>query len=183
MRWVALGAALGVLSRVEEVTAGFSAGISSNSAWALAAFAAGATAPRAWAGAAAVGAVALSAANAGYYAWIALTEPGTDLASVAGAPARWLVLGLVGGFVLALAGHLWSTRDGRIRVLASLPLAAAFITEGIDGLHGFDAIGLVAGLAFPIASARSPRQRLAAATAVAATATVAALGVLAPLNP
>jgi hypothetical protein len=92
---VVAGAVLGVLSRIEETTDGFSAQISTNTTWLGVAFAVGVAArPRASpARAALAGALALTAANAAYYAWIAATEPGTALAGVAGPPVVGLALG------------------------------------------------------------------------------------------
>ena len=98
---VAIGALLGILSRVEERTSGVSAGISSSAMWIAAAFAAGATAPDARGGAAR-GALTLSVANLGYYGLILATES-TDPAAVAGAPSLWLILGLTGGAVFGAA--------------------------------------------------------------------------------
>jgi len=154
---------VGLLSRVEETTSGLSLGISSNATWLAVAFAAGALrrrtiVPRA----AAAGALALTAANASYYAWIAATEPGTELASVAGSPFVWLVLGAAGGAVFASAGHLWATQRAVVRVLAAVPLAGVCIADGITALTGgpaADAVGLAVGAALPIASAASAVQR------------------------
>ena len=82
---VVAGAVLGVLSRVEETTDGLSAGVSANATWLGVAFAVGglgrrASLPRA----AGSVALALTAANLAYYSWIGATEPGVELASVAG---------------------------------------------------------------------------------------------------
>ena len=102
---IAAGLALGAVSRVEEVTGGFDLGISTNFTWLALAFGAGALAGElAWSGLA--GAVALTAANGGYYAWIVLTEQGTPLDAVAGPVERWFALGVTGGFVFGVAGAL-----------------------------------------------------------------------------
>ncbi len=99
-----LALALGAASRFEETTSGFSVGLSSNAAWlALAFFAARG---RRWWVAAALGAVLETLANAGYYAWVLLLEPGTPLAAAAGSPLRWLLLGASGGAAFGAAGAL-----------------------------------------------------------------------------
>src|SRR3712207_949235 len=97
LRWAAAaGFVLGLLSRIEELTPGFSLGISSKSCWVATAFAAGAFAapPRT---AAAAGALALTVANLSYYAWSKLHEPGVALSGVAGPVLPWFVFGVVGG--------------------------------------------------------------------------------------
>lgn len=97
---------LGVISRVEEVVDGFDVGISSNVTWLMTAFLVGALAGTAieWSGLA--GAVALTAANTGYYAWVAATEQATELHLVAGPVEAWYALGVTGGFVFGVAGAL-----------------------------------------------------------------------------
>ena len=178
---------VGLLSRVEETTSGLSLGISSNATWLAVAFAAGALrrrtiVPRA----AAAGALALTAANASYYAWIAATEPGTELASVAGSPFVWLVLGAAGGAVFASAGHLWATQRAVVRVLAAVPLAGVCIADGITALTGgpaADAVGLAVGAALPIASAASAAQRALGAALAALLIAIALTGRLEALLP
>jgi Family of unknown function (DUF6518) len=102
---IAMGAVLGAVSRVEEVTDGFDLGISSNTTWLLTAFAAGAVvATLEWS--ALAGALALTVANTSYYAYVLLTEPGRPLHTVAGPVDRWYVLGATGGAVFGIAGAL-----------------------------------------------------------------------------
>ena len=133
----ALGAVLlGVLSRVEE-TSELSLGISTDAAWVALAFVAGAVLRgRTAARAALCGALVLTLANLAYYAWIAAEEPGVDLTAVAGPPLRWLILGVAGGALFAVAGRWWSGSSGVPRVLASLPLAGVCIADGITALDG-----------------------------------------------
>jgi hypothetical protein len=103
---IAAGVVLGVVSRIEEVVDGFDVGISSNVTWLTTAFvvSALATADIEWG--AITGAAALTAANAGYYAYIALTEQATELDSVAGEVEDWFALGVTGGCVFGVAGAL-----------------------------------------------------------------------------
>ena len=156
---LAAGVVLGVLSRIEEVTPGLSAGVSSHSAWVAVAFLTGASVRGALRRAALAATAAMSGGNAGYYAWIAVTEPGMPLAAAAGSPLRWVAAGILTGVVFGPAGRLWAGAGPAGRALAALPLAAVLVHEGADALLGgppTDAIGLVAGLALPAASALSP---------------------------
>ena len=184
---VVAGALLGVLSRVEETTEGLSFGVSANATWLGVAFAAGVFCRRApVARAAGTGVLSLTAANLAYYAWIAATQPGLELASVAGSPPTWLALGVGGGAVFGAAGRVWAGADGMVRVLASLPLAGVCVAEGISALHGgplADGIGLVIGAALPMASGASARERAAGAALAAAVVTVAVTGRLEALMP
>jgi hypothetical protein len=179
MRWIVAGLCLGVLSRVEETTSGFSAGISSNGMWAIAAVAAGAAGRRVH-----PAIVVLTAANLGFYAWIAATEPATDLAAVAGNPLRWLVLGVAGGAVFGWTGkRLREEEREPVRVLLSLPLAATLLAEATDGLRTTDAFGLIAGVAVPVLSARTTPGRLLGAAVAGALVAAGTAGLLAPVNP
>lgn len=132
------------------------------------------------------GALALTAAHLAYYAWIAATEPGVELASVAGSPLAWLALGVGGGGVFGAAGRLWAGAAGMTRVLASLPLAGVCIAEGISALHGgplSDAPGLVLGAVLPVVSGgRGPERWLGAALSAVVVA-VAMTGRLEALMP
>lgn len=181
------GALLGVLSRIEETTDGLSLGVSANSTWLAVAFAAGMGARgAAVAPAALAGAVALTAANLAYYAWIAVLEPGVDLAAVAGSPLRWFVLGASGGAVFGLAGWLWARGRGTTRVLASLPLAGVLVADGIPALLGgaaTDGVGLALGVALPVLSGACARERLLGAALAAALVAVALTGRLEMLMP
>ena len=103
---VAAGLVLGVVSRVEEVVDGFDLGVSSNVTWLMTAFFVGALAGTAYEWSALAGAVALTAANTGYYAWIAATEQVTELHAVAGPVESWYALGVTGGCVFGAAGAL-----------------------------------------------------------------------------
>jgi hypothetical protein len=120
---VLCGIALGVLSRVEE-TAGFPSLISTDSAWVGTAFAIGALSGSVRDGSRR-GAIGMSSANAGYYAWVALTQPNLPLAAVAGPVERWIALGLLTGVVFGVAGRLW--RDGSL--LAPLALSTVLVLE------------------------------------------------------
>lgn len=122
------GVVLGVASRVEEV-AGFDAGVSTNLTWLATAFVAGALGRGA-----AGGAVALTAANAGYYAHVLATEPGRPLASVAGPVERWFALGVAAGVVFGAAGALLRRRSAALRAAAFLPLAAVAVAERVPAL-------------------------------------------------
>ncbi len=182
---LAAGALFGALSRIEEVAEGFSAGISSNSAWLVVAALAGlamATAARA----AALGAAVLTVANLAYYAWIGVTEPSTDLAQVAGPPATWFVLGLSGGAVFGALGFGWRAGDPRVRLGAALLIAGLLIADGITGVRegaAGDAVGLAAGIALPIVSARGRALQVVAGAGVLAIAAVGWTGVFEPLLP
>lgn len=175
------GLALGAVSRFEEVTDGVSAGVSSNGTWLAAAFACGALAGSTGPGAAA-GAAVLSAANAGYYAYVIALQPGLALASVAGPPERWFVLGVAGGAVFGAAGFVWRAGAPVARVAAALLLGGVLIVDGSSGRLG-DAPALAAGLALPILSARGDALRAATIAAVAVIAAVASTGALEPLMP
>ncbi len=131
---IAAGIVLGVLSRVEEVAAGLDLGISTNFTWLAVAFLVGGRlgVPE-WS--ALAGAVALTAANAGYYAWILATEPGTPLDAVAGPVERWFALGATAGLVLGGAGALLASRSRALRATACLPLAALLVAERVPALE------------------------------------------------
>ena len=181
---VAIGALLGILSRVEERTSGVSAGISSSAMWIAAAFAAGATAPNARGGAAR-GALTLSVANLGYYGLILATES-TDPAAVAGAPSLWLILGLTGGAIFGAAGTIWRTGLPAARTAAALLCSAVLIADGGSGLRGApftDAISVIAGVTLAFASASTPRLRLVASVGCALLVIVAATGSFEPVLP
>ena len=184
---VLTGALLGVLSRVEETTAGFSIGLSSNTTWLGTAFALGALGRRAGpCAAAATGALALTAANVAYYAWISATQPDLALAAVAGPPLAWFALGMSGGAVFGATGRAWRATGGAARILAALPLAGVCIAEGIRSAQGGpapDGAGLLVGVALPIASAASARQRLLGGALVAGIVAVALTGRLEPFIP
>ena len=181
------GALLGVLSRIEETTGGISLSISSNSTWLAVAFVAGMTHRRAAAPAGAcAGALALTAANLAYYAWIAVLEPGMELAAVAGSPLRWLLLGASGGAIFAVTGRLWARSHGRARMLASLPLAGVCIADGIPALLGgalTDGVGLVLGVVLPVLSGRCVADRLLGGALAAAVVAIALTGRLEVLMP
>ncbi len=182
---VALGALLGVVSRIEETTSGFSVGLSSNASWLGVAFLTGAMQRRAGlARAAAAGCVAMTVANASYYAWIAATEPGVPLASVAGLPAYWFMLGVFGGALFGLTGGAWAVSSGAMRVAWSLPISAVWIADGI-GPHASpsDAVAAALGFAFPIASAGNGRERLVAGLLAGALVAVALTGRLEAFLP
>ncbi len=180
---VAAGVLLGVLSRIEEVTPGLSAGISSDSAWVLTAFAAGALAPSVRQAVPAA-TVAMCAANGGYYAWIALTEPGTPLESAAGDPWRWVAAGVLTGVVFGAAGRLWRAWPPPRRLAAAAPPAIVLAIEGGDALRGgaaTDGIGLALGIVLAATSARDrPRAALGAAAGLAALAASGAGAALLP---
>lgn len=184
---IVAGGLLGILSRVEESMSGVSLGVSSDATWLAVAFLVGAAArgrpaPRA----AASGALTLTAANAAYYAWIAATEPGTDLAAVAGSPVVWFVLGVSSGGLFGLAGHVWTATRGAPRVVAAALLGGVFIAEGIPALLGgssTDGVGLAVGAALPVASAGTPAGRGIAAALAAALIAVALTGRLEALLP
>lgn len=127
---LAAGATLGVASRVEEVSTAIDAGISTNFTWLAVAFLAGARAASLpWSGLA--GAACLTLANAAYYAWVLVTEPGRPLADVAGPVDRWFALGATGGFVLGAAGAgLRCTARAR-RAAAAVPLAALLAAQNV----------------------------------------------------
>jgi hypothetical protein len=174
------------LSRIEETT-GFSAGISANATWLGVAFAVGVLARGvpAWR-AACAGALALTAANGAYYAWIACLQPDVALEGVAGPPAVWLALGVGGGAVFATAGWLWAVARGPVRVLASLPLAGVCVAEGISALLGgplSDGVALVIGAALPIASGGRAAERLLGVGLAAGVVAIALTGRLEALMP
>jgi hypothetical protein len=129
VRVLALGAVLGVVSRLEEVTPGFDAGISSDGLWLAAAFAAGV-----WRGPLA-GAAALTAANLAYYAFIGATEPGVRLASVAGRPAHWFLLGIAGGAVCGAAGALWARWGAPARIATAVLLMGLLLSGAATDLR------------------------------------------------
>jgi uncharacterized protein DUF6518 len=129
---LAAGLVLGVLSRVEETVEGLDAGISTNLTWLAVAFASGAAARRR---SAVAGAFALTAANAGYYAYVAITEPGRPLAGVAGPVERWFALGIAGGIVFGAAGALIRDERARVRAAGALPIAALLLAEQIPALQ------------------------------------------------
>ena len=184
---VVAGAVLGVLSRIEETTVGLSLGVSANATWLGVAFAVGVLHRRvAPVRAACAGALTLTAANLAYYAWIALTQPGVELASVAGSPVLWLALGVGGGAVFGGAGRLWAAAAGITRVLASRPLAGVCIAEGIFALRGgplTDGIGLGLGALLPVASGATAGQRLFGAGLSVSVIAVALTGRLEALLP
>lgn len=122
------GVVLGVVSRVDEVTVDSDV-ISSNLTWLATAFAVGALGPGA-----AAGVVALTAANAGYYAYVLASEPGRPLASVAGPVERWFALGIAAGVVFGAAGALLRSRSVALRAAAFLPLAAVAVAERVPAL-------------------------------------------------
>jgi Family of unknown function (DUF6518) len=181
---VAIGALLGILSRVEERTPGLSAGVSSDAMWIAAAFAVGATTQDARGGGAR-GAVTLTAANLGYYGWILATEA-TDPARVVGGSSLWLILGLTGGALFGAAGTIWRTGPPPARTAAALLCSAVLIADGGPGLRGApatDAVSVVAGTMLAFASASTPRLRFVASAACVLLVTVAATGSLEPLLP
>lgn len=188
------GLALGAASRFEEVVDGLSAGVSSNGTWLAAAFAGGAFvrpagrggAGRALAGsvgrAVTAGALVLTAANAGYYAYVVALQPGLDVAAVAGPPERWLVLGIAGGAVFGAAGRVWRCAEPVPRVVAALLLGGVLVVDASSG-RLTDAPGLAAGLALPILSARGDALRTVTIVAAAVVVAVASTGALEPLMP
>jgi hypothetical protein len=86
--WLLAGVALGVLSRVEEVTDGLFLCISTYTTWCATAYLVGSPGRAV---------LALTTANAGYYAYVAATEPGVPLWMVAGPPVKWYLLGVAAG--------------------------------------------------------------------------------------
>ena len=131
---VLAGLALGVLSRVEELEAGFFVGISTHATWALAPYLAGVLASSAPRGALR-GAVLLTCANAGYYAWSAAARPGVPLDSVAGSVPHWFAAGLGAGAVFGALGAV--TRHGT----APLRIAAAVTTLTVIAADAAGAFG------------------------------------------
>ncbi len=113
---MAHGALLGVLSRVEERLDGFAVGISTDTTWCALAFLCAAPLRAT---------LAMTAANAGYYAFVALTQPRLPLAAVAGPVERWVVLGVLTGVVFGALGGCFR----RGRRVAALPLAFVAISE------------------------------------------------------
>lgn len=204
------GVLLGVLSRIEE-TSSVSLGISSDATWVAVAFLAGvwvtagagegaggdegggaarSAGARGRGGAvrraAACGALALTAANVSYYAWIASTQPSLELADVAGSPLRWIVLGVVGGALFAATGRLWIAARGTTRVLASAPLAGVCIADAIPAVLGGPlsaGFGLAVGAALPVASGDSIRTRALGAALAAVIIALALTGSLEALLP
>ena len=133
--WIAVGAGavLGVVSRIEEVEPAFDAGVSTNFTWLGVAFLVGARAASLdWS--ALAGAVALTTANAGYYAHVLATDPGRPLDQVAGPVDRWFALGVTGGFVFGAAGALVCSTRLPVRVAAAVPLAALLVAEWIPAV-------------------------------------------------
>lgn len=130
---IAAGLVLGVVSRVEETVDGFDLGISSNLGWLVTAFAVGALVASPGRGGVA-GAVALTAANCGYYAYVLASEPGRPLDDVAGPVERWFALGVSGGLVFGVAGALLRARSVPLRVAAFLPLGALVVAERVPAL-------------------------------------------------
>lgn len=188
-----LALALGAASRFEEVTPGFSLGLSSNAAWLALAFF-GTRRCSSLLRAARFGALLETGANAGYYAHVLLLEPGTPLASVAGSPARWLLLGLAAGAFFGAAGRLGveggptpsgASRAGRAQdvrtVSAALCLSGAVLVEAADGLRWTDAPAVAFALGLPLAA--GGRLRVAGGAAAVVIGAVAMTGVLAPLSP
>ena len=179
---VAAGLALGALSRVEELTNGFSAGISSDSCWVATAFVVGALAggaPRA----AAAGALALTIANLSYYAWSKLHDPAVAFADVAGPVLPWFAFGLAGGCVFGVAGHVWrTTPSAPLRLAAALLLAGVMTTEALEpaDLRPGDLVGALIGVGLVLVSVR---ERVVAIGAAAALVVVGLSGALAPLLP
>lgn len=95
---------LGVISRIDDRSGG-TWSVSADGTWVALGLAAGVAScgPRVWAAASSV--VALTVANASYYTWIAVTEPGVALDAAAGPPLRWFALGIGGGIVTGLIGR------------------------------------------------------------------------------
>ncbi len=115
--WIALGALLGVLSRAEERTGGVGMSlISTDTTWCALGFACA----RSWRAV-----LALTAANAAYYAYVAIDQPQVRLAAVAGPVERWVALGIVTGVVFGALGGMFR----RGRRVAALPLAFVAISE------------------------------------------------------
>lgn len=112
--WIALGVLLGVLSRVEETVDGFFLAISTDTTWCAAAFLAGRPLRAV---------LTLTAANAGYYACVALTQPELPLSAVAGSPWRWVALGVAAGVFFGRRRH-WTA-------LAALLLVAGSELTGV----------------------------------------------------
>ncbi len=137
-------------------------------------------------GGAALGAVAATAGNVGYYAWVAATEPGRALASVAGPVEEWLALGLGGGGTFGAAGAVAASAAPPARAVAVLLLAGVLVVDGSQALRGgaaTDAVGLLAGLALPAMVSVPPRWRGAGMLAACAVLAVALTGALDPLSP
>jgi len=150
--------------------------VSSDGAWVMTAFAVGALAPD-LRRAVLLATAAMCAANGTDYAWVALAEPGTPLASVAGDPWAWAAAGVLTGVVFGAAGRGWRTWPPPGRLVAAAPPALVLALEGGAGLRGGAAtagVGLALGLLLPFASA--PGRPRAAAAAAAALAALAASG-------
>jgi uncharacterized protein DUF6518 len=173
---ILVGVALGVLSAIEEATPHFDFGISSDGAWLAVAFWAGARATDRDT-AAIAGAAALTAANIAYY----------DAGGTAPHVLAWLTLGVAGGGIFGLLGHLWRSADERTRLAAALTLAGVLLVDGSDVWRprgeADHAIELTVGILFPIVSARTGNGRAAAALTAILIAAVATTGALNPLLP
>jgi hypothetical protein len=117
------GLLLGILSRVEELTDGFFLA-STHATWVLAPFAAGllCTDPRRGA---VQGAVLLTAANVGYYAFSAVAQPEVPLEAVAGSVPHWFAAGVAAGLVLGTLGGL----TPRAPIAAPAPVAAVIAAD------------------------------------------------------
>lgn len=132
MRLVLAGLLLGILSRVEETTDGLAAVVSTHATWVLVPFAAGALAGRIGSGARA-GVVVLTAANAGYYAWMRTVAP----ADTVGPVAHWILAGIGAG---AAAGAVGGAARGTSRLARlAAPAAVGAVVAG-DQLGAFAAV-------------------------------------------
>jgi hypothetical protein len=127
---VLVGLVLGALSRLEE-TEPFFLGISTHATWLLAPFAAGLLSTRARRGALR-GAVLTSAANAGYYAWIAVAQPGVPLAAVAGPVEHWALVGVAAGVVAGAAGAVARVGRSAVRGMVVVGLFAVLAADALD---------------------------------------------------
>lgn len=107
--WIAIGVLLGVLSRVEETVDGFHLFISTDSTWCATAFLAGRPLRAV---------LTLTAANAGYYAYVALTQPQLPLEAVAGSPWRWVALGVAAGLFFGRRRH-WTAAVALLLVIGA----------------------------------------------------------------
>ena len=139
--WIAIGVLLGVLSRVEETVDGLFLAISTNTTWCAVAFLAGRP----------LRAVAtMTAANAGYYAYVAIDRPGLELSAVAGSPLRWLALGVAAGLFFGRRRH-WTA------------LSALAVVAGSE-VTGAGAAYLPRAMRRPARAGRRPAGGPAAAT-------------------
>ena len=111
--WIAVGLVLGIASRIEERGGGISL-VSTDTVWCAVAFLA-ARPLRA--------VLAITAANAGYYAYVAITQPDVPLAAVAGSPLRWVVLGVATGLFFGRGRH-WTALAALLAV-AGLEVSGA----------------------------------------------------------